>query len=256
MYLYAMNSVVTFLKQVRLFWIVFSAGASAVSVMWYVIRFGDEFTKNWGFCGLDVFFFCLGNYPQEWGDIWIADHYLIVIFPFLILIQQLISYVDVSSCERIYYISFRRAKLWKQALHDFAGSMFIIVSWLFCFELTEEVAFSLLYGPAEHSFFLGRSLNTKEELIFLGCMVIRQAAVLLLIFICVYGMLFKLGLVWSAAAMVGAVAAILLMGFTGMDSPFILNVVSTHMEKPLFILLVMLLIVFSRRKYLKYIYME
>ena len=251
------RDIILFLKQIRLFWIVFSAGSTAaVTVIWYMIRFGEEFTKNCGFCDLDVFFFCLGNYPEEWENIWMADHYLIAILPFLILVLQLIFYVDINSCERMYYISFRRINLWKQTLHDFVGIAFIIVSWLFCFEQSEKAVFSFLYGQTGKSLFIGKVLSPGEEFLFLNCMIIRQAVVLVLFFIFAYGILFKFSLVWSATVMIGAVAASFLLGFTGCDSPFVLNAISTNIRLPLFGLLIMLLIVFSDRKYLKYIYLE
>lgn len=249
--------VVPFLKQVRLVWIVISAGSvAAASAMWYVGRFGREFAESCGFCGLDVFFFCLGNYPEEWGEIWMPDHYLIALLPFLVLMQQLIFYVDSNLCERIYYISFRRGNMWKQAVHDFKRIIFIIVSWLFFWEWTEKIIFSFLYGWTENSFFIGHGLTLAEEFVFLDCVILRQVIILLLASIVVYGIMLWAGLVWGAVVMTGTVITTVFLGFTGIDSPFALNAISTQAGKPLTILLILLLILLSGRKHMKKMYLK
>lgn len=251
------TGILLFLRQVCLLRIIVSSWAvAAISVIWYTVRFGSEFAELCEFCGLDVFFFCLGNYSKEWGEIWVTDHYLIAALPFLVLTQQLIFYMDSNSCERIYYVGFRRGNMWKQAIHDFVRIKFIILSWLFCWAWTEKTIFSFLYGWTENSYFLGNGITLKEEFAFLCCMILRQAIIVAVCFLFAYGMIFAIGLVWAAVAMIGVVMSLLLLGFSGINSPFVLNAVSAQTGKPLIVLIVLLLIIFLCRKYIKRIYFK
>lgn len=245
------------MKQIRLLRLVVSAGSTALlSVLWYGIRFGREFAESCEFCGLDVFFFCLGNYPKDWGKVWIPDHYVIASLPFLFLMEQLIAYVDTTSLERIYYISFRRGNMWKQAVYDFKRVLFMIWSWLFVWEWTEKILFSFLYGRTESSFFIGKGFTPAEEFIFLNGMILRQVLLLLFIFLFVYGILFWAGLFWATVLMAGAVIAMVLLGFARTYSPFVLSTISAQIEKPLILFGILLLILFAGRKYMKKLYLN
>lgn len=162
------QNMLSFLKQVRMLRIIlYAESAAIISVLWYGIRLGEDFTRSNGFTGLDVFLFCLGNYPEKWEGAWMPDHYLIVAFPFLLLMQQLISYTDTNSRGRIYYIGFRRERGWRQAVYDGKRMLFLITSWLIFWEVTESVLFHFLYGNGRESFFLQNRITESVELFLL-----------------------------------------------------------------------------------------
>lgn len=247
----------SFLKQVRMLRIILYAESVAViSVLWYGIRLGEDFTRSNGFTGLDVFLFCLGNYPEKWEGAWMPDHYLIVAFPFLLLMQQLISYTDTNSRGRIYYIGFRRESGWKQAVYDGKRMLFLITSWLIFWEVTESVLFHFLYGNGRESFFLQNRITESVELFFIGRMILRQIVVLLIISLLVYGIQFWLGTLWAAVFMTGAVSGSILLGFSGSGSAFAVNSISNSIRGPLLFLLLLLLLVFMGKKYLKTLYLH
>ena len=211
---------------------------------------------RFGLNGLDTFFLFCGNYPREIQNNFIPDHYVMAILPYVILIEQLVFYVDRNTCEGIFYICLRRRTLWKQAVHDLVRIGVLVFVWLICYQVLLGSIFFYFYGTGGVSCLLQQEFSTGQLYWLLLLFSFRQSVIFFILASIAYLILLRLGSSCAVILLIGLSAAMVLTVFSGAKISFALNLCSFQMAGPVILLLLVWGGIACLRKHLLEIYLR
>lgn len=246
------------LKEIKLLSLSLSAVFSALVISaWYIMNRGGVFAEEYHFCGIDALFSVFGNYPEEVDTRFLWDHYLLILLPFIILIKHIISYIQVNTCDILYYLCLRRSNVHKQFVIDVMRIAVSIFWYMFVLVIMMEMILGYLYGWSGQSYFIGTSITYWGTVLLLFQYVLRQCVILCVVSIAVYIIQLRYNGIWAAIIGISCIGIFVLLDLK--EAPNIIHFVSVKCNIIGMISMILILILYLlsyRKKFMKLYFKE